>query len=231
MDEQPINSAPVTQVSKVHVWMIILLVWVAVLSLIAVGLMLTKGSGTSITQSEIATACQNGTVNGITTNLTRIADACQAAQEAKKSPSTPATTGVAYDAVDAQGHLPKLTLPAGWTGSVFINNSHEASRPYYASFHATKGISFDCNECGGVSAPAEFTVTSDALAKAKSMDIAAIQAEYAKSPTQYTNISVSSESVTGGTLVRIDGTFTPDGVVSHAGVFHILRFTNATKFV
>ncbi len=66
-----------TPTSKVHTWMLILLTWIAVFSIVIVGILLTKSSSNGLSSSEMAAACQNGTINGITTNLTRISEACQ----------------------------------------------------------------------------------------------------------------------------------------------------------
>lgn len=244
MDEM--NSAIPDHVppSKVHTWMLILLSWIAIFSLITVGLLLTKGSSSGLSATDITAACQNGSINALTTNLTRISDACNTVPDAKKTEpvaaTAPVVTGTVFDAKDGQGYLPKLILPSSWSASVFMNNAHDAARRY-ASLSATKGIAFDCNECGGVRAPATFFVEGEDIAKAStigdatmnglagSMDIAAIKAAYAKNVTAFTNIAITTESISGGTLVHIDGTFTPDGVVSHAGTFHILRFATATK--
>lgn len=88
-------------------WMLILLGWTAVFSLIAVGLLLTKGS-TSISSSDISLACQNGTLNGITTNLTRISDACQTddTDGTATSPTTLSVTGTEF--------YPGFSVPTGW---------------------------------------------------------------------------------------------------------------------
>lgn len=217
-----------TPASKIHIWILILLVWTAVFAMIAVGLILTKSSAPSISQSSIALACQNGAMNGITTNLTRISDACLPSGDDQSE----SVSGPTYDAADSRGYLPKVVLPLHWSGNVFMNFAKDVTLPY-ARFHATKGIAFGCNECGGVSAPAEFTVTGNDLLPAHSalMDVAKLQSDYAANAAQYTQITVTSESVSNGTLVHIDGIFTPDGVVAHAGQFHILRFANTTKFV
>ena len=73
----PVPSAPT---SKVHMWILLLLGWTAVFSLIAVGLLLTRSTDTGLSTTELSAACQNGTINGITTNLTRISDACQSTE-------------------------------------------------------------------------------------------------------------------------------------------------------
>ncbi len=232
--------------SKVHTWILILLVWIAVFSLISVGLLLTKSSSSSsLSNADIPPACQDGTMNALTTNLTRIADACTAGKDGKKdtTPVAPAIiAGTSFDAKDSQGYLPKFTLPSSWTASVFMNNSHEATKPY-VSFSATKGISFNCNECGGVSAPTSFFLEANDLGKTPfpgdsqingtpaSMDIKAIEAAYAKNTEQFKSIVVTSEPTNNGTLIHIDGSYEPDGVVAHAGIFHILRFGNTTKII
>ena len=101
------SMSPITEhqvPSKVHTWMLILLGWTAVFSLIAVGLLLTKQSP-SISSSEIALACQNGAMNGITTNLTRISETCA---EAEGDDVATMTT------VKGTRFYPGFTLPVGW---------------------------------------------------------------------------------------------------------------------
>lgn len=222
-----------TPTSKVHTWMLILLTWIAVFSIVIVGILLTKGSGNTLSASDLAAACQNGTINGITTNLTRISEACLTANTVD-DPAPVVQTGTVWDGKDGDGYLPSLVLPQGWTGSVFMNNAHAADLPYYGSFYATKGISFDCNECGGVGAPAEFNITStivDAGTTAM-MDTNLIKAAYAKEGDMWSKIMVSTSNLPNGVLVSIDGSLdNPGGVVAHGGTFHILRFKTATTFV
>lgn len=224
-----------TPPSKVHTWIIILLVWTAVFSLISVGLLLTKSSSSSLSQSDITSACQDGTINALTTNLTRISDACTAGKDGKKdtAPVAPAvTTGTSFDAAKANGTLPKLTLPLGWTAEwskgLFTDGT-------LATFTATKGINETCTECGGMDGPTRFFVTSLPLAKAELMDPEKIKADYIErskaADTKFTNIVVTSTPVAGGTLVSIDGSQDIQAAGAAEGVFHILRFTNATKYV
>lgn len=77
-----INAVSGAQPSKVHMWILILLGWTAVFSLLSVGLLLTKNTDPGLSTTELSAACQNGVLNGITTNLTRISEACSDAEVA-----------------------------------------------------------------------------------------------------------------------------------------------------
>jgi hypothetical protein len=220
-DHQPVN--------KIHMWMLILLAWTAVFSLIGVGLLLTKGS-TSISSSDISLACQNGTLNGITTNLTRISDVCKASDTDAATSTAP--TGNTFDAAGAEGTLPALTLPLNWTASWSTGPFGEG---VLAEFHAVKGIYETCEACGGMPNPPEFRVTSLLVAKAELMDPEKIKADFVEkskaADAEYTNIVVTSSTVAGGTLVSIDGTADIQAAGATNGPFHILRYINATKYV
>lgn len=219
-----------TPPSKVHVWMLILLTWIAVFSLIIVGLLLTKTSN-SPSIADIASACQNGSINAITTNLTRISDACDVAPT--NITSSP-VLGASLDGTKTKGTLPSLTLPITWSGAwntgVFIFNES-----ILATFEATKGVYEVCNECGGIPNPARLSIATLTKEKAALMDVEKIKADYAErskaDDAEYTNLNVTSSSVSGGTLVSIDGTASEQAAGGLNGVFHILRFTNATKYV
>lgn len=101
-------------------WMLILLGWTAVFSLIAVGLLLAKGS-TSISSSDISLACQNGTLNGITTNLTRISNACQTATDESVLPETTIS-------VPGTEFYPGFSVPASWnTFGDWTNGGNQTS--------------------------------------------------------------------------------------------------------
>ncbi len=236
MDEMNSGIPEHAPANKVHTWMLILLVWIAAFSLVAVGLLLTKGSSTTLSATDITAACQNGSINALTTNLTRISDACNTVPDTDKTESVavaiPATTGTTYDAKDSQGYLPKLTLPQGWTANVFINNAKaDIPNTPFASFGAMKGIGFDCNECGGVTAPAQFWIEANDAAYANIYAVSELKADYEKNAKTYQNVTVTEKLENGTQLVEINGTFTPDGVVAHAGIFHIIKYITGTRFV
>lgn len=216
--------------SKVHTWMLILLTWIAVLSLVAVALLLTKNSSNGLSSSEIAAACQNGTINGITTNLTRISEAC--ADEKDLGAASTSPTGASFDGTSSEGTLPGLTLPANWTASWNVGPFSEG---LLAEFHAVKGIYQTCDACGGLNNPPEFRMTTWVAAKSELMnpeDVKAYYIEQSKADdAEYTNISVTSTAVSGGTLVSIDGTRNIQAAGARNGNFHILKFVNATKYI
>lgn len=101
------------QPSKVHMWMLVLLAWTAVFSLIAVGLLLTRNPNSGLSTSELSAACQNGTINGITTNLTRIAEACSTAEPVDTSDIT----------IKGTERYPGFISPTGWHVAGSWNNS------------------------------------------------------------------------------------------------------------
>jgi hypothetical protein len=106
------NTVPGAQPSKVHMWILILLGWTAVFSLLSVGLLLTKSTDSGLSDTELSAACQNGVLNGITTNLTRISEAC--------SESEPAT--ISYDVtINGTEYYPGFIAPAGWHVSGTMN--------------------------------------------------------------------------------------------------------------
>lgn len=93
--------------SKVHTWMLILLTWIAVFSIVIVGILLTRNSSSSLSSSDIATACQNGTTSGITSNLTKISEACNADSATAATTTTMAIEGT-----------PTFSYPVGWQFTV-----------------------------------------------------------------------------------------------------------------
>ncbi len=221
---------PGTQPNKVHMWMLMLLGWTAVFSLISVGLLLTKGSSATLSTTDLRVACQNGTINGITTNLTRIAEACSDSEDVE--PTSPAATGTTFDATLSNGTLPSLTLPANWTASWNVGPFSEG---LLAEFDAVKGIYQTCEACGGLANPPSFEITTWVAAKAELMnpeDAKAYYIELSKADdAEYTNISVTSTAVAGGTLTSIDGTRDIQAAGTRNGNFHILKFVNDTKYI
>lgn len=236
MDEM--NSATPDHVppSKVHTWMLILLSWIAIFSLVSVGLLLTKASSSGLSATDITAACQNGSINALTTNLTRISDACNTVptDATKKDTTTTVATvsGASLDGKKTDGKLPSLTLPINWSGAWNLGVFNEG---ILATFSATKGIYETCNECGGMPAPTRFSLTTMLVTKAELMDVDKIKASYIEKSkpddAEYTNIVVSSSPVAGGTLVAIDGTASEQAAGGLNGPFHILRFTNASKYI
>ncbi len=217
--------------SKIHIWILILLVWTAVFAMIAVGLILTKSSEPSISQSSIALACQNGAMNGITTNLTRISDACL--PDGDNDGKGSQVTGHIFNAVDADGKLPALTLPTGWTAEWSTGVFDEG---ILATFRSVKGIYETCRECGGMRNPPSFSITAMMMEKADLMEPDAITAYYVEQSKaddrEYTNIAVTKNTSTPGmTLITIDGVSAENAAGGHNGPFHIVRFLNATKYI
>lgn len=97
--------------SKVHMWMFIFLGWTAVFSLLSVGLLLTKSSDSGLSTTELSAACQNGVLNGITTNLTRISEACSNTESTAST--APTTVEMSID------NVPTFSYPLGWHFSIY----------------------------------------------------------------------------------------------------------------
>jgi hypothetical protein len=214
-------------------WMLILLAWSAVFSLLSVGLLLTKSSDPTLSTTELSAACQNGVLNGITTNLTRISEACSANVVADSEPESEVTLGTVFDGALADGALPGLALPIGWTGTW---NNGVFDDGIFATFTAVKGIYETCNACGGLRNPPAFNIVSREVSKAELMNPEAIKADYVEKSkaddAEYTNIAVTSSSPSvGTTIVTIDGTASEQAAGGHNGAFHIVRYTNATKYI
>ncbi|MEK7633059.1 MAG: hypothetical protein AAB473_04705 [Patescibacteria group bacterium] len=225
-----------TPPSKVHTWMLILLTWIAVFSIVIVGILLTRNSSNGLSSSEMAAACQNGTINGITTNLTRISEACNA-EPVTASANT--TKGIPFSGND---YLPSLTLPINWTGSGFENNAKDPVRPR-ATFAGTTGIYMNCNECGGVGFPSQFSMAGDVIANLGivetavapryplgSTDESTIKANLAKI-TGVSNVTVTSTAKGTGTLVTVKGSFDPGGIDAYSGPFTLLQYRTQTNVV
>ena len=104
--QRPTSDSP----SKVHMWILILLGWTAVFSLLSVGLLLTKSSDSGLSTTELSAACQNGVLNGITTNLTRISEACS---DAELIPTAPITVEMSVEGA------PTFSYPLGWHFSIY----------------------------------------------------------------------------------------------------------------
>jgi hypothetical protein len=184
MDE--LTPIPHTQPSKVHMWILILLGWTAVFSLLSVGLLLTKNTDPGLSTTELSAACQNGVLNGITTNLTRISEACSA--------SEPDPAAMSYDVtVKGTEYYPGFIAPAGWHVSGTMNaDTYSISmgdRPlivYYFDSDAPSETKIQM-----VSIPTPNTVTPDT------------QAAYVATlfPADgFENVTTTSQTLTNGTL-------------------------------
>lgn len=187
-DQLPLDQTQPT--SKIHTWIIILLVWTAVFSLISVGLLVTKPSSSSLSQSDITSACQNGTINAITTNLTRIADACVTGQEGKKD-TTPIVAMVKSD-----GIYPSFSYPVGW---------HIVGTPMETNGYAIKMRDeplLECDGCDGINIPIRIYILDKVKMLAGKTPEDYVKAQYADA-TFYSNAKITSASVAGGTLFTV----------------------------
>lgn len=220
MDEM--NSAIPDHVSpsKVHTWMLILLSWIAIFSLISVGLLLTKGSSSSLSATDITAACQNGSINAITTNLTRISDACQTTQEGKNGGEETTTNDITIKGTE---FYPGFITPAGWhvSGNMTNNDTYTilmSDKPNIVYYF-------------GTDAPSETKITI----KTEPMPASALpntQAAYvtAQFPaTGFEHVSTSSSTVATGTLYVTEA----DQLYEIGGNIHqtTLHYFSPTKLV
>lgn len=180
----PLNATPGTQPSKVHMWMLILLGWTAVFSLLSVGLLLTKNADSGLSTTELSAACQNGAINGITTNLTRISEACEDVKD---------TDPAADLTIKGTMYYPGFVVPSGWhvfgtrdADTYTISMGHRPLIVYYFDSDAPSEIQLQM-----VTIPTPQGVTAES------------QASYvaAQFPTDaFENISTTSQVLTNGTL-------------------------------
>lgn len=198
-------------------WILILLGWTAVFSLVAVGLLLTKGS-TSISSSDISIACQNGTLNGITTNLTRISDACNA-----ESGETPVPT--ATISVKGTEFYPGFSLPASW--NIFGDWTNDGDQSSYTVLLSDKPMIitlFGSDQ----PFPTKIELTT---AKVPSDVTADKQSAYINSlftNKSYSNTATSSKALSGGTLYTTTTTLTSE--LLGAETQTVLHFFGKTMF-
>lgn len=208
-EHQPVN--------KIHMWMLILLGWTAVFSLIAVGLLLTKGS-TSISSSDISLACQNGTLNGITTNLTRISDACNTETEGTPAPA-------ATISVKGTEFYPGFSVPASW--NIFGDWTNAGSQTSYTVLLSDQPMiitSFGSDQ----PFPTKIQLTtapvpSDVPADKQSAYIASQFTD-----TSYSNTATTSKSIANGTLYTTTTTHTSE--LRGAETKTVLHFFGKTMF-
>ncbi len=199
-----------TPPSKVHTWMLILLSWIAIFSLISVGLLLTKGSSNSLSATDITAACQNGSINAITTNLTRISDACVGTTDVKK-PVEQKTRSVIGTA-----QYPGFSYPIGWS----IFGAPQESTGYSISLSSVPilfGVSTVPVHITSIPLPADATPDKQAAFVAALFPAAS-----------FSNVSTTSKAFANGTLYTTTDTII--GSISN-GAETSLHFFGATNLV
>lgn len=177
-------------------WMLILLGWTAVFSLIAVGLLLTKGS-TSISSSDISLACQNGTLNGITTNLTRISDACQVVATSDE-PAKLILPGTEF--------YPGFTLPADWQVAGDWTKDNDQSS--YSVQMSNEPLIVTLFGSDAPSATKIWMTTTHSNIPAADARAAYVAAQFAD--TRFSETVTTTVPVTGGTLYTTKTTETSE---------------------
>lgn len=180
-------------------WMLILLGWTAVFSLIAVGILLTKGS-TSISSSDISLACQNGTLNGITTNLTRISDACNTEIEGTPAPA-------ATISVKGTEFYPGFSLPVSWNAfGDWANGGSQTSYSIRLSDRPMIISTFGSDEPSATKIVlTTASIPSDVTADKQSAYIASQFAD-----KSYSDTATTSKVISNGTLYTTTTTHTSE---------------------
>lgn len=218
------------QHGKAHVWILVLLVWVVALSLVTIGLLVTRGKNAADAE-ELAVACQNGTTNAVNSSLDRLADACASAEPGKSGSDEESTEDDvlfhSYNGANGNNMLPTLSYPYGWSATLYDGTNPE--------FVAQPSYFFDCEGCGGFDTSSRLFITTKPVAEADEMDTAKIQANFVEASKtedyEATNITVSAKALTNGTAVYIDG----HEVVQAAGGgdydFHEIRFKTSNTYV
>ena len=198
-------------------WMLILLGWTAVFSLIAVGLLLTKGS-TSISSSDISLACQNGTLNGITTNLTRISDACNTETEGNTAPA-------ATISVKGTEFYPGFSLPTSWnTFGDWTNSGNQTSYTVRLSDQPMIIRTFGSDEPSAT----KIVMTTAPIPSDVSADKQTAYISSLFTDKSYSNTATTSKSLANGTLYTTTMTHTSD--LRGAETQTVLHFFGKTMF-
>ncbi len=198
-------SSPTTidqpPVSKVHTWILVLLSWTAVLSLIAVGLLLTKSSP-NLSTSDITIACQNGALNGITTNLTRISDACQATNQSED----PKTKGPKKLIFSGTEFYPGFILPGDW--QVSGDWTKDGDQSSYTMQMSNKPLIITLFGSDAPSATKIWTTTTHAVIIAADAQAQYVAAQFADA--KFAGTTTTSTPITGGILYTTKTTVTSD---------------------
>ncbi len=191
--------------SKVHMWILILLSWTAVFSLLSVGLLLTKSSDPALSTTELSAACQNGVFNGITTNLTRISEACSEENLAEADE---------YISVVGTAWYPGFNVPEGWHISGVMNDP----MMYTITMSDQPMITYHFNT--DELSVAHLWITTKGVPADGIPDRAAyIASLYAGS--EFTNVVTNSTSVSDGTLFTTSLDETPEiGTTIHKTILH-----------
>lgn len=199
--------------SKVHTWMLILLGWTAVFSLLSVGLLLTKSTDSGLSTTELSAACQNGVLNGITTNLTRISEACQ--DEPETTPNTISIQGTEF--------YPGFIALNGWHISGAMTNNDT----YTISMSDKPNITYYF----GTDAPSatKITIKTEPMPATVNPDTQTSFVAAQFPDTGFENISTTVETLTDGTLYTTEA----DQLYEIGGDIHqtTLHFFSSTKLV
>jgi len=197
--------------------MLILLGWTAVFSLIAVGLLLTKGS-TSISSSDISLACQNGTLNGITTNLTRISDACNTETDGTPAPAATIT-------VKGTDFYPGFSLPASWnTFGDWTNDGDQSSYTILLSDQPMIITLFGSDQ----PSPTKIELTTAAIPSDVPADKQSAYISSLFADKSYSDTTTTSKALSGGTLYTTTTTLTSE--LRGAEKMTVLHFFGKTMF-
>ncbi|MCR4312468.1 MAG: hypothetical protein NUV56_04250 [Candidatus Uhrbacteria bacterium] len=195
----PNSEAPTH--SKIHTWIIILLTWIAVLSLATLAMLIAKNGKKSATADELATACQNAVVSGIMQNTDELADTCLTAlNEGKAEGETEP------ESVQPTSSMAGFDYPYDWTA--FMLDTSNADRLQFTLF-LDPGFVSVCDGCDGPNVPivAHSEVKDPAVITAHTSYGNYWKKIYSEAGAgnTLTNVSVSEETTSNGTMYTFTG--------------------------
>ncbi|KKW30306.1 MAG: hypothetical protein UY72_C0015G0003 [Candidatus Uhrbacteria bacterium GW2011_GWD2_52_7] len=196
MEDENIQTQPAH--SKIHTWIIVLLGWIIVLSLVTIGVVLSKNPTTGMNASELANACQNAVVTGITQQTDTIADSCLSALEEGKSKS-----GQEPEQVQASSIMAGFDYPYDWT-AFMLNTTHNDQERF--TLFLDPDFVYICDDCDGPNTPiVVHTETKDPNIITQYGSYGEYWKNIYTSDSLYTNITISSKIISNGTIYTITG--------------------------
>lgn len=224
MDEMTPQPMPAVTHSKIHTWIIILLSWLIVLVMAAIGILIVRDGKTD--SSEIAAACQNATINGVNQGLDTIADACLAALDEGKAQEPTEAPSKETEKVSASATVPGLSYPADWTA--FMMDVTYENRSAFMLFLDPEFV-FVCEGCDGPQVP--ITIRTEVKDPVVAQDYGSYKQYFTKIYSQvdgYSNVTSSEKTLTNGTSMTYSGRSNGLGGPSD---FETIYFEGATWIV
>lgn len=183
--------------SKIHTWIIVLLGWIVILSLVTLGVTIAKNGDTGTSTSELANACQNAIVSGIMQQGDTIAESCLSALEEGKAQGETES-----EQVQASSIMAGFVYPFDWTAIMLDTSINDQER--FTLFLDPTYI-YLCDDCDGPNVPIVLH------AETKDPNVIAQHGSYAKhwealySDALYSNITITNKALPNGTVYTITG--------------------------